>query len=288
MMDIEKSVNQGYEEINHYWKILPQYRESLDLLRKIIQFQSSLMAEINASTDKDMTERHVDSFQAHERLQAGQPLFGKEFMPVSPSLFRKSLEALRVLLPDESSREALDRLLALESIATRNIEDLLHKLKTETNVCIRQLARKTSTKIGTLNFLLQTVLVPFFEYQARLYWDLIATTPWRKGQCPICGSEPKIARLTNEDGRRFLTCSLCHTEWAFDRLRCPFCEYAEPSKVRYFTADDDKTHRVECCDHCRHYLKVVDERAAGHPTNLSVEDIITAHLDILAREHGYS
>jgi formate dehydrogenase maturation protein FdhE len=287
MMEIEGTVKKIYAEITHYCEILPQYRESLGLLRKIIEFQSSIVDEISNCSDKEMNERQADSLQIHERLQSGQPLFGKEFVPVPVSLFRKSLEDLRVLLMDESSRAALDRLLASESMAPGNIELLLHELKTDTNSCVRRLAKATSTEAGILHFLLQTVLTPFFENQARLYRDVVAAAPWRKSQCPICGSEPAIARLAKEDGRRFLVCSLCHTEWAFDRLHCPFCEYEGHPKVRHFTADDDATHRVECCDHCRRYLKVVDERTAGHPTCSSVEDVITVHLDILAREHGY-
>jgi len=31
----------------------------------------------------------------------------------------------------------------------------------------------------------------------------------------------------------------------------------------------------------------VDERVSGRPANLLAEDVITAHLDVLARDHGY-
>jgi hypothetical protein len=31
----------------------------------------------------------------------------------------------------------------------------------------------------------------------------------------------------------------------------------------------------------------VDERVWGYPANLLVEEVITAHLDVLAREQGY-
>ena len=103
----------------------------------------------------------------------------------------------------------------------------------------------------------------------------------------MCGSEPGMARLAADDGRRILACFLCHTEWVFDRLRCPFCEYNGPPIIRHFTVDDDNAHRVDCCDACGRYLKVVDERVMGRPSSLPVEDVITAHLDMLAKEQRY-
>lgn len=45
--------------------------------------------------------------------------------------------------------------------------------------------------------------------------------------------------------------------------------------------------RVEVCDKCHDYLKVI---AAFHPTPpemLPVEDLATLHLDYIARERGY-
>ncbi|HIC89599.1 MAG TPA: formate dehydrogenase accessory protein FdhE [Anaerolineae bacterium] len=57
--------------------------------------------------------------------------------------------------------------------------------------------------------------------------------------------------------------------------------------LRYFTVDGDEAHRVECCGQCQRYIKTVDERVTGHPANLLIEDVITAHLDVLAAEQGY-
>lgn len=280
-------MDRAYAEIARYREITPQHRESLDFLRKIIEFQSSLLEEISAGADKTMTGRQVTVLQAHEKLQSGQPLFEKKFVPVPPSLFHKSLKDLRTLLPEGPIRSALDRLLALETMAPENIETVIHELKTDIDSCIRRLAKVASTTPDILHFLLQTVLSPFFENQAGYYRELAASGSWRQGKCPVCGSDPAIARLAEDNGQRFLSCSLCHTEWAFERLRCPFCEHNGPPRIRHFTVDDDKIHRVECCDICRRYLKVVDERVAGHRTSPSVEDIVTVQLDILAGEQGY-
>lgn len=265
----------------------PQYRESLLFLSKILEFQSSLADRINPGAGKRKTGQQIDFLNARERLQSGQPLFENRSVPIPPSLFRKALEELRFLLPQESIRSALDRLLALKQMAPENVETVLNELKTDSGSCIERLAKVTSTQADVVQFLLQTVLSPFFENQAGFYRDLVDSDSWRHGKCPICGSDPAIARLSVDDGQRILACSLCHTEWAFDRLRCPFCESGEQPFLRYFTVNDDKAHRVDCCNKCRRYLKVVDERISGRPASLPVENIVTDQLDVLAREQGY-
>jgi formate dehydrogenase maturation protein FdhE len=266
---------------------MPQYRESLLFLRKILKFQSSLADKINRGIDKRMAEQQIDFLEARERLQSGQSLFENRSVPISHSLFRKALEELRFLLPQEAIRSALDLLLALKPMAQENVETVLNELKTDSDSCIKRLAQITSTQADVVQFLLQTVLSPFFENQAGFYRDLVGFDCWRHGKCPMCGSEPAIARLAGEEGQRILACSLCRTEWKFDRLRCPFCESKELPFLRHFTVNDDKTHRVDCCNKCRRYLKVVDERISGHPASLPVENIITDQLDVLAREQGY-
>jgi len=278
-------MNQVYAEIARYCEIAPQYREPLNFLKTIIEFQSSLAAEINA--DMGMTGQQAGSLQVRKMLQSGRPLFEKEFLPIPPSLFLKGLERLRTLLPEESTRAALERLLQSTMMVPENIETVLHELKDDADSCIRHLAEAASTKADVLHFLMQTVLSPFYASRARLYRDLIDPDAWRRGNCPMCGSEPAIARLAGDDGRRFLACPLCNTEWVFARLRCPFCENEATRKLRHFTFEDDEVHRVECCDTCRRYLKVVDERVAGHRTVPPVEDVVTAHLDLLAVKQGY-
>jgi FdhE protein len=182
---------------------------------------------------------------------------------------------------------ALDHLLASSYLTSSKVETLLGDLVADSDASIQRLADATSTDPDILAFVLRTVLSPFFKKQAAPYQEWVETAAWRRGVCPMCGSEPWMARLTHQEGRRILACSLCHTEWTFDRLRCPFCESDGQPLLRYFTVDDDEAHRVDCCDRCQRYVKTVDERVSGRPANLPVEDVITAHLDALARELGY-
>ncbi len=260
---------------------MPQYREALELLRDLLEFQAALMEKAEICF-------RVEPAVARERWRAGRPLFAGAPLPLPSSWFLESLADLRALLPPEGmTREALDRLLASDAVAPSNVDALLDELLSEGDACIRRLAAATSADPDALAFLLNAVLSPFFERQAVPYREWVKTAAWRRGICPMCGAEPWMARLARENGQRILACSLCHTEWPFSRLACPFCGGDEPGPARYFQLDTDLTHRVYCCQACGRYIKTVDERALGGSAVLPVEDVVTAHLEALARAEGY-
>lgn len=283
-------------DIKRYSQTMPQYRASLDFLQSILDFQASLAEKLVLSPVEGIEPNlQIESAVAHKRWQTGQPLFANESLPIPASLFREALVDLRPLLPEGPAQVALDRLLASDLVEPANVETLLNDLIAGSGSCIQRLANVTSAAPDILAFLLRTILLPFFEEQARLYREWFETAVWRRGICPMCGSEPAMARLALDDGRRILACSLCRTEWTFDRLRCPFCESdGQPfdklrtqPQLRHFTVGDDEAHRVDCCNRCQRYLKTVDERVLGRSANLPVEEVVTAHLDVLAREQGY-
>jgi FdhE protein len=259
---------------------MPQFGEPLRLLQRILDFQAALAEQLEA-------EFRIELAVAQEKWQAGHPLLAGESLSIPSVKFLEALADLRLLLPaGEIAQTTLDQLLASSSMASSNVEALLVDLASDSDACIQRLAETTSTDPGTLAFLTRTVLSPFFAKRAAPYWEWVETSGWRLGICPVCGSEPWMARLSHDSGRRILACSLCRTEWSFDRLRCPFCDGDDQPQVRHFTVDD-KAHRVYCCDRCQRYIKTVDERVLGRAAHLMVEDVITAHLDAMASELGY-
>jgi FdhE protein len=266
---------------------MPQYAESLDFLQSILDFQTALAEKIEPGL-------HVEPVLAHEKWQAGQFLLANELLDIPLSLFREALAGLQSWLPPDGVAQAtLDQLLASDVMASSNAEAWLDDLIASTmrypkgSMDVQRLAEAISADPDTLAFLLRVVLSPFLQKQAIPYRESVKAVPWRRGICPICGSEPWMARLAYDSGRRILACPLCLTEWPFDRLRCPFCEEEGQPLLRYFTVEGDEAHRVDCCEQCQRYIKTVDERALGHSANLLVEDVVTPHLDVLARDQGY-
>jgi FdhE protein len=107
--------------------------------------------------------------------------------------------------------------------------------------------------------------------------------------CPLCGNEPIMGMLSDErEGKRLLHCSLCHTRWDYPRVVCAFCRHEEQEKMHFLHYEGDDVYRVNICEACKRYLKVVDERSCGGRTPvLWVEALMTANLDEMALKKGY-
>jgi len=115
----------------------------------------------------------------------------------------------------------------------------------------------------------------------------ISLEGWRHLYCPVCGELPAMAGLVGEEGRRHGLCSFCGHVYRLPRLGCPFCGAEGPEDLRYFYGEEEESHRVQVCDRCSGYLKVLDTRKGGSVEALAIDDILTAHLDLVAEEQGY-
>ena len=106
------------------------------------------------------------------------------------------------------------------------------------------------------------------------------------GTCPVCANLPAVA-IIDPEGRRWMSCSFCWHQWPVPRVGCPFCDSTDTKKLHYLYSQTEKALRVNCCENCRKYIKVVDERAAGRAIYPPLEQIASLHLDIKAREAGF-
>jgi FdhE protein len=136
-------------------------------------------------------------------------------------------------------------------------------------------------------FLIKIVFSPFITRYAERLLKTVEFNKWQGGFCPVCGSEPLIARLQEEAGKRWMFCSICHTEWAYKRLVCPFCENDDHKSLRYFYVEKDEARRVDVCDKCKRYIKTIDYRKVDRVLNPFVENISTMALDIVAETEGF-
>lgn len=126
-------------------------------------------------------------------------------------------------------------------------------------------------------------LQPWAE-DLRLRVDLGA---WMLGPCPLCARRPIMGRI-DPTGRRYLHCPGCGCEWPYKRIACVHCGTDTPHVVHYFTVEGDDQLRVEVCERCRGYIKVLDEQKGVRPVDLLILDGETGHLDVLAAERGYT
>lgn len=107
--------------------------------------------------------------------------------------------------------------------------------------------------------------------------------------CPFCSRKPVVGvmRQMGDGAARSLVCAFCVNEWEFRRLVCPGCGEENDRKLPVFTASDFDYIRVEGCDVCKTYIKTVDLTKNGHAEPV-VEDMVSAPLDLWAREQGYA
>jgi FdhE protein len=138
-----------------------------------------------------------------------------------------------------------------------------------------------------LAFLLFSALTPFYVAVAQSTSEQTDFSLWREGFCPVCGQKPGMAKLRDEDGARILECWLCHTQWQFARLECPFCHNQEFDGLHFFYTDEYPGRRVQLCERCKSYLKTVVVKEVGRNVILELDNIYTIQLDILARREGY-
>ena len=144
-------------------------------------------------------------------------------------------------------------------------------------------------QLDLIDLFIEESLRPELEAVAEQYGALVEKSGWTEGYCPICGKEPKIGEIReSEDGRRYLFCHQCGYKWHFRRIKCPFCGNEEQHSLAYFAVEGEERHRVDVCNKCRRYIKIIELSKSSEDVNLDVEDITTLHLDMLAYEEGYN
>jgi FdhE protein len=148
---------------------------------------------------------------------------------------------------------------------------------------------ESDENLDLIDLFVEESLRPELEFITEKYGKVVARSGWSEGYCPICGKEPKIGEIREgEDGKRYLFCHQCGYKWYFRRIKCPFCGNEEQHSLAYFAVEGEERHRVDVCNKCRRYIKMVDVPKASDDINLDVEDIATLHLDMLAYEEGYN
>jgi hypothetical protein len=140
-----------------------------------------------------------------------------------------------------------------------------------------------------LRLLAQTSLKPALRVWAQGLKDSVDLDHWLRGQCPMCGSPPTLAEIQGKEGARRLRCGLCGADWPYPRLQCAFCGNKDHKSLGYISVEGEaEKYRLQTCDACRNYLKVVVTFDPIPTDQLPVEDLATLHLDLIAVEREYA
>lgn len=105
-------------------------------------------------------------------------------------------------------------------------------------------------------------------------------------RCPVCGAPASLSHVGVQDtlqgGARSQFCSACGTTWNFERIRCGSCGSQDQGNLHYHHLDGDPAHRLQTCDACGSYQRVVFQDDLRVPACLDVEDVVMAKLDRVA------
>lgn len=114
----------------------------------------------------------------------------------------------------------------------------------------------------------------------------MATHPWNKGYCPVCGGFPKLAMI-REKGQQWLSCSQCAHQWRFPRQKCPYCEKESPAETNYMYIEGERDDMAFTCEKCRRYLLTVNQPGELRETDPDITALSLAHLDLILQDRNF-
>ena len=262
----------------------PRYRPFLDFWERILQTQFRYISA------KEPAALPLPDSRTQMMLREGFPLLPFQDVPVPPdqmrALFQEILRSLGPVNPKISAQLPL-----LEEWLTKGDPDFQGwrelLLREDGRAFIRE-AEAGGLDPEILLFLFLASWKPFLKSQAVALQQTpgFEWTSWDKGFCPVCGGPPLLAYL-DQGGKRWGACSLCEFTWNLPRFLCPACENSDPQRRRYFFTEQERGFRVEICEACHHYLKTLDLREVGWEPLPALDDLLTTHLDLWARDKGY-
>lgn len=154
---------------------------------------------------------------------------------------------------------------------------------------ISEIAGQLGLDSGLVATLTKNALKPALRAWRREVAPKAEGISWNRGECFVCGAAAALGELRENGQVKHLRCGSCGADWTFGRLRCIHCGNEDHRTQRYFSFEKkDAGMRVEACDRCKGYLKVIFAFSPTPVELLPVEDLATLHLDYAAQERGYS
>lgn len=137
--------------------------------------------------------------------------------------------------------------------------------------------------------------LPFVAAALQVYWVRMAsalgehavTRLEQGGVCPVCGSSPVagIVRASGKErGLRYLSCSLCASQWHMVRITCSSCESTHG--IDYYVLEGSNgAVKAEGCDDCNSYLKLLYLEKESRMEAMA-DDLASLALDMLMAKAG--
>jgi FdhE protein len=280
------TLRKSLKTIEDYKSISPHYTDLLDILGEILILREEYRNNMKSSIFT------VDENLISQKMEGGLPLIdfaGNKYDLLRPKEYFYSLISIAEKRMPEESKNILEIIndkqfdwekMVRSSFDPTEEEPIVENLKPDS---------EEEDQLDLIDLFIEESLRPELECVAEKYGQVVDKSHWTEGYCPICGKEPKIGEIRNgEEGERYLFCHQCGFKWYFRRIKCPFCGNEEQHSLAYFAVEGEERYRVDVCNKCRRYIKMVDLPNASEEVDLDVEDIATLHLDMIAYDEGYN
>jgi FdhE protein len=280
------NLRKSLKTIEEYKTAQPHYAELLDIMADILILREDYRNKMKTSIFD------VDEHLISKKIEGGLPLvdfLGKKYDLSRPRKYFESLISIAEKRIPDVAKNITEIIHSPEFDWEKMIASSFERSGSE-DLSVSDLAKdEDEENLDLIDLFLEESLRPELEFIAEKYKDVVAKSQWTEGYCPVCGKDPKIGEIREEeDGKRYLFCNQCGCKWYFNRIKCPFCGNDEHSSLAYFEVEGDERYRVEVCNKCRRYIKTVEVPKTEEEPNMDVEDIATLHLDMIASDEGYN
>jgi FdhE protein len=280
------TLRKSLKTIEDYKSANPHYTELLDIMADIL-----ILREEYRNNMKDPIF-HVEENLITQKMEGGLPLIdftGKKYNLTRPKEYFNSLISIAEKRMPEVAQNIIDIVKSKQFDWEKMIRSSFDCKVEEIDAHGLLAGRESEENIDLIDLFTEESLRPELEIIAEKYGDIVEKSNWSEGYCPICGKEPKIGEIRDEEeGKRYLFCHQCGFKWHFHRIKCPFCGNEEQHSLAYFEVEGEERYRVDVCNKCRRYIKTVELPKSSEEPNLDVEDIATLHLDMIAYDEGYN
>lgn len=265
-------------------KTRPSYQQILDFYTRIFMAQEGSRENIQLSPV--IIEPDLLKIKQHNKL----PLIDQsEFLidlNAAEQLFDTICDLANTFAPNLSSNARI--LKNAGHHHTLDLETLFSAILNNQAFLLHELAESLDIPEHELIFFGYTSIAPsIWTCSEQLKAYLTDMPDLKKGYCPICGNHPDMGFL-DKDGNHYLNCCFCAHEWLVKRMECVFCNDNDKNNLHYFFNEEEKEYRVNLCDNCHKYIKIVDLRQMDRAFYPKLEQIATLHLDMKASEKGYT
>lgn len=180
--------------------------------------------------------------------------------------------------------DAVGIVAALEADACEAIRAAIER----DDAVIARLAEKWQLSHDTMTVVAQMAAVPMLGAATRALGADVAHS-WQRGYCPVCGAWPALVEMRGIERERRLRCACCSAGWQMPVLRCSFCGESDHRRLGFLQPEGEEQYRrIETCESCHGYLKVVTTLGALPLRELAMQDLLTVPLDLVAQDRGYA